>query len=910
MFGIALSIVVSAFSSVKSTWHQVLSTNVQLAQLSWLGDRPEILAQNTIRAQANRLFQLGMQQYRSEQREEARETWLEALKLYRQLGDPANEVLILTNLGVIDTSTGNYRSALENYQTALNIQKTFKQPIVIANILNLIGDAYLNLGEFPKSLVNFEEALKIFEYLESQIDESLYSDADLNMLEGKAKSLDNLGITYYELGQYDRALEFNFLALKIRENLEEWWGQSGTHLNIGRVYQRLEEFPKARYHYQQALSISRTEIQDRRREAIALNNLGSVHRKMGDYNTSIEYLQSALNLYQTLKNPFGEASTLDSLGSLHADQDEFLLAFTAYQQSLAIFYEIEQKGYVRAVLHNVGRLLENQHQDELAIAFYKQSVNLTESIRDTNKNLSREFQVSYTETVADTYRRLANLLLSQDRILEAQRVLDLLKVQELSDYLESIRGNKRTALGIPLNPQENKVFDNLADLQHQAIVLGRELAQLRKISVSDRTSAQVELIAQLVKAQNQLLGQFNSFIDSPEVVKLVDRLSRTARQQALNLEDLTALQDNLRDLEQNAALLSPLILEDRLELVLTTPYSPPVRRTTVVSRVELNRTIAAYRTSLEEPTSDPLPLAQQLYDWILKPLEADLATANTQTLIYAPDAQLRYIPLAALHDGHQWLAQRLPVTRITAASLTDLNTLPQSQPQLLAAAFTSGRYQFDIAGEPFDLSGLPFTGPEVEAIASLVPNTTQLRDRDFSPAATLPLMDDHTIVHLATHAAFVIGQPHDSFILFGNGDRVTLEDVKTWTFQNIDLVVLSACETGVGGDLGNGEEILGFGYLMQRAGARASLASLWQVSDGGTQALMAAFYASLREEGASKATALNQAQTVLIAGDAQVLESQLRGLGIEGANTIPLELVGSLSHPYYWAPFILIGNSL
>ena len=114
----------------------------------------------------------------------------------------------------------------------------------------------------------------------------------------------------------------------------------------------------------------------------------------------------------------------------------------------------------------------------------------------------------------------------------------------------------------------------------------------------------------------------------------------------------------------------------------------------------------------------------------------------------------------------------------------------------------------------------------------------------------------------------------------------------SWFLTNVELIVLSACQTAVGGELGNGEEILGFGYLMQDAGARAAIASLWSVSDGGTQVLMNDFYRRLRS-GASKSEALQQAQIAMIKGNLTAGES-----------------LPNPSHPYYWSPFILIGNGL
>jgi CHAT domain-containing protein len=314
---------------------------------------------------------------------------------------------------------------------------------------------------------------------------------------------------------------------------------------------------------------------------------------------------------------------------------------------------------------------------------------------------------------------------------------------------------------------------------------------------------------------------------------------------------------------------------------------------------------------LQDRTSDAKIPAQQLYNWLIKPLEAELKAADAQTIIYAPDAQLRYIPLAALHDGQQWLVQRYRINNITAASLTDLNTKPQRQMQVLAGAFATGRYSFKVGEQSFDFAGLPFAGTEVENLAKTVPTTTKFIDKAFTPQVTVPKMDDYTVVHLATHAAFVVGTPDDSFILFGNGDRITLRDIQNWSLKNVDLVVLSACETGLGGKLGNGEEILGLGYQMQRAGARAAIASLWSVDDGGTQALMDAFYTATENGNTTKAEALRQSQIALITGNYTSLGQQ-RGVGVEQriSNSLPPQVVNRLGHPYYWAPFILIGNGL
>ncbi|MBD2027926.1 CHAT domain-containing protein, partial [Leptolyngbya sp. FACHB-711] len=223
-------------------------------------------------------------------------------------------------------------------------------------------------------------------------------------------------------------------------------------------------------------------------------------------------------------------------------------------------------------------------------------------------------------------------------------------------------------------------------------------------------------------------------------------------------------------------------------------------------------------------------------------------------------------------------------------------------PRVLAGAFSEGRYNIPRGGTVLPFGGLPFAKPEVETIARLYPNTRQLIDREFTRAATEPILNDYNIVHLATHAMFTTGSPEDSFILFGDGSTITMRDVSSLDLDNVDLVVLSSCQTAVSSmQLQDGKEILGFGYQIQATGARAAIASLWAVDDGGTEALMSRFYTALRSGNLSKTAALQQAQIALIQGATRTRLEHL----VDSENQ-PV----TLEHPYYWASFILIGNGL
>ncbi len=811
----------------------------------------------------------------------------------------ANSPDIFIRLGKRDIS---WQEQLEITKLNLFISREIADRKAQQHSLHSIGWVYRNLGRYSQALESYQQSLAIAR--------------ERNIKDHEVFLLIEIGLVYNDIAQNNKALNLLEQALSMLPSLKESgelvvpisWLKPFALNQIGVIYKNLKQYDRALFYFQQSLSEPGFEEQN------ILNNIGLVYFERGEYYQALKSYQQALNnSISNTGDPSIPGFILNSIGLVNTQLEDYAQALESYRKALAIFKELNDRPGERTTLSNIGSLLEKQNQPELAIVFYKQSVNVIEGIRKDLRVLPKEQQQSFTETVASTYRRLADLLLKQDRVLEAQRVLDLLKVQELDDYLSNVRGNNNTVQGLPNLPPEQQTWTSYQAILNKAVEIGKELTQLRQIKPENRTAEQEQRIAQLVNAQQKIAGDFNNFIESPEVLALVQQLSPKARKADLvnNLDQFIGLQDNLKNLQQKAVLLYPLILDDRIELILTTPDSPPIRRTVPVPKQQLNQTIAAFRSALLDRTSDTKTPAQQLYNWLIKPLEADLKAADAQTIIYAPDAQLRYIPLAALHDGQQWLVQRYRINNITAASLTDLNTKPQPQMQVLAGAFATGRYSFKVGEQSFDFSGLPFAGTEVENLAKTVPTTTKLIDTAFTPQVTVPKMDGYTVVHLATHAAFVVGTPDDSFILFGNGDRITLRDIQKWSLKNVDLVVLSACETGLGGKLGNGEEILGLGYQMQRAGARAAIASLWSVDDGGTQALMDTFYTALENRNTTKAEALRQAQIALITGNYTAL-GQHRGLEVQQriSSSLPANVTSRLNHPYYWAPFILIGNGL
>ncbi len=781
--------------------------------------------------------------------------------------------ITLNNLGFAHRRLGQYAKAVQFYERALRLARSQKDESIAGSILNNLAGIYRSQGDFSKALEFYQLSLQTLRPLGDQRRVALTEN--------------NLGDIYNAIGQYARALEFYQQALKVIQNLGDRRMESVILSNIAIVHDNRGEYSQALELFERALAIHRS-LSDLRAEGITLSNVGAVYDKQKKHKEALEAYQKALEIMRQVGDHSGEATVLSNLGLVFSKLSMFDDAQNAYHQALAIYRTLGERPGESITLNNLGLLFKEQKETELAIIFYKQAVNITESLRRDLRSFTKADRQAYAGKVADTYRNLANLLLQQDRVLEAQQVLDLLKVQELQDYLKDVRGNEQTAKGLDLLPPEQRIISDYNAIQNRAVQAERELTDLLRLS--QPTPAQVERMQTLREVQRLARQQIKEFFASPAIAAIL-RQSQANASKVDNLAQFQALQARLQQMQNRTAIFYPLILSDRLELVLVLPQGQPIRRVVNISSADLNRAVIAMRSDLRDPTSlDILSSSKKLYDILIAPLAKELADNKIQTIIYAPDSALRYIPLSALYDGKQWLVQKYSTNYVTAASLTNLAEQRRVRnPRILAGAFAEGEFSFRVGDRQFTFAGLPFAGKEVSLLAEKIPNTTKLLNREFTARNTISQLNRFNIVHLATHASFVVGQPEDSFVMFGDGSRSSLRDVSTWILKDVDLVVLSACETGIGGKLGTGEEIMGFGYQMQYAGAKAVIASLWQVSDGGTQALMTAFYSALKDGKFSKAEALAEAQKTMINAKSQSL---------------------NLSHPYYWSAFILIGNGL
>ncbi|HLO50445.1 MAG TPA: CHAT domain-containing protein [Kamptonema sp.] len=346
---------------------------------------------------------------------------------------------------------------------------------------------------------------------------------------------------------------------------------------------------------------------------------------------------------------------------------------------------------------------------------------------------------------------------------------------------------------------------------------------------------------------------------------------------------------------------------ERLELVLLTPNGAPIFKSIPAAnsdalRRQVQKLIGGVSHRPDESSANSyLSAAQQLYQWLVAPLAEELQKQKIDTLAFSLDPGMRSLPLAALHDGKQFLVQKYSVGLIPSINLTDTSYQNINNFSVLAM----GASQFK---DP-QVVPLPAVPVELSAITQDKGGRSFLNQEfTLDNLKAQQTRGQFGIIHLATHGSFDPSTPSNSYIQMWDG-KLRFEQLRELGKKRLELLVLSACETAFGSQ----DAELGFAGLAVQSGVKSVLASLWQVDDAGTLGLMSEFYRQLSLQGVTvKAEALRQAQIAMIEGDLRVEKGQLRSASRgSAAQVLPLtegQAAVNLSHPYYWASFTMIGS--
>lgn len=820
------------------------------------------------------------------EKQKALDYFEQALALKRAAGDRTGVAIILSNIGRNYDAIGEKQKALGYYTQALELQRVLGDRYGEATTLVNLGGVHCSLGEIKQAMDNFEQALG----LERAVGDRL----------GEAVTLNNLGVVYDDLWELQKALNYYGQALRLKQSIGDRSGEATTLNNMGVVFDRLDEKQKALDYYNQALPLRRA-IGDRPGEAITLSNMGAVYDALGDKRKALDFLNQALLLHRAVGNRSGEISALNNTGAVYDGLGERQKALEEYNRALVLERSVHDARMEGTTLGLMMQHWQAEKKPPLAIFFGKQAINRYQEMRRNIRGLDKSVQKSFADSVDGTYRRLADLLVAEGRLFEAKQVLDLLKDEEFREFT---RGDKSdSAAGtLALTSTERAMDQGYRELSGKTAALWSEWNALN--GKSSRTQEGEERLQTLSKLLGDSEQAFQTFLSQD----LYEQLGKNKQADASvrELEQKTSdLQAILHELEPGTVALYTVVAPERLITIVVLPDAR-ISREYPIKPETLREKVFAFRRALLSPESDPLPAAQELYKIVLGPIEKDLETAGAKTLMWSLDDVLRYVPIAALHDGKHYVVEDYRNEIFTLSSISKLKDARNSESWRALAMGVSKSYGgfSALPTVPAELHGLVRSGGN--APGGLMPGVMLLDDAFTKEALEAGLRQGFPIVHVASHFSFQTSGDDFSFLLLGGKDEagahLTLSDIKTDVnirFWNTELLTLSACESALSGER-NGRELDGLGEIAQRKGAKSVLASLWSVSDQSTGALMRKFYEIwTTHAGMPKVEALRRAQIAL-------LREEVKPDQVDPAsgNSTPT----SFAHPYYWAPFILIGN--
>ena len=483
---------------------------------------------------------------------------------------------------------------------------------------------------------------------------------------------------------------------------------------------------------------------------------------------------------------------------------------------------------------------------------------------------------------------MADLLISQGRLAESEQVLRLLKQKEYHDFFP---GDTEDAMSdtVPQTAYDQKWQERFNAIHDQLASIGREYSTLvKKEPRTDEENQRLTVLESDLATAQQALQQLYQDISAAGNPKLVRDLQDSGE----------TLMQNLPSIDAGAVVIETIVLQDKYRVILTTP-DVQIPGEYAINRDDLRKKAFAFRDAIDKnaPESEVKALGNELYQIIVGPIAKNLEAYQPKTLVWSLDDVLRYVPMAALYDGSHYLTESYANVVINLASLINLKDKPSSEWRALGLGVSKAHQNWpELRYVPVELNGIirdEDAGGSNGILRGRIMLDEAFTEENLKAALIQRL---YQVVHIASHFKFnADGNSNDSFLLLGSGKlpRLTIAQIASIPnfFAGVELLTLSACETAVGDQASRhqddqGVEVESLGVVAQRKGASAVIASLWEVADLSTSKLMQDFYRCHASAAApTKAEALRQAQLDLL-----------------------LKTNGKYSHPFYWAPFVIIGN--
>lgn len=727
----------------------------------------------------------------------------------------------------ISMQKGDYRQAVVS---GIEAERLFKRSGDINKqiiILTKLSTAYQSLGQYKKAI------------------ESLTSSLDLAKKTGEpfqiGSVLSKLGNAYIFTEQFDKAEIYlnEAIDLSIQENI---FAVKASTLNyLGNLRALRKMYGEAIVAYKESVILSE-KTDNQLLAAYVLANTAKVLMQSGNYDDAEGILGSAYEKHIRLGNSHDKAYGLINIGQLYRQ-----LASTLPSRSLLM------KSTASRVLKEAASIAEDIN-DHLAASYafgylgqiYEDGGLHSDALTFTRRAVFEAQEVNAPESLYLWQWQSGRLLKSEGRIDEAIKAY-----RSAVFYLQSIR---QELLG------DCKVYNQLSF---------RESVEPVYVGLVDLLLKRTDSITEQ-KATEPYLLEARQTIELLKTAELQDYF-----QNACVAKQIKAKQTD--NISMHTAVVYIIPLPERLELLLELPSG--IKKTTVqVNKDTLTEEIRLFRQMLEKRTTrEYMVEAHRLYDWLIRPLETDLYTQKIDTLIFIPDGPLRTIPMAALHDGKEFLIKKFAIATTAGISLTYPHPIQRDKIEVLLTGLSE-----PVQGFP----PLVNVQSELKAIKEIF-QSKLLENHDFLiPAMKKELKyRPYTIVHIASHGEFS-NDVNKTFLLTWD-EKLTMDHlekfmgVSKFRKEPVELLTLSACQTASGDD----RAALGLAGIAIKAGARSAIATLWYINDQASAELITEFYRQFRDKSLSKARALQQAQLKLLSDE-------------------------RYQHPSYWSPFLLIGNWL
>ncbi|GJD16950.1 hypothetical protein RIVM261_019060 [Rivularia sp. IAM M-261] len=798
-----------------------------------------------------------------------------------------------------------FTEAVTIWQQALNQEKAQGNLSTQAMLLNHLSLAYQELGQWQQAEAAISSSLKLIQ-----------SNRNSNNLVSRklifAQALNTQGSLQLAQGKTEQALHTWQKAAGAYTEAGSISGKIGASLNQAQAQQALGMYLQARKTLKE-LEQTLLNQPDQELKITGLRSLGNVLRLVGDLNDSHRVLKQITKI-QNINTTFKQHLSLTflNLGNTARAQGDTEAALAYYKQAIATSSRgIKQ---LQAEINKLSLLIETKQQADAEIlsqqilskltdlptsrvAVYA-TINFSQSLMklgDGNqkasakilakaiqqaKNLGDQRAESYAlGYLGGVYEKNQQWSQAQDLTQKALQIAQAINASDIVYQWQWQLGRILRARGaVEQATGAYKVaFTTLKSLRSDLVAINPDIQFSFRESVEPLYREYVETLLSeensgKIEPSQENLKQARAVIESLQLAEL-DNFFRSA-----------CLQGQIVPVEQieqsQAAVIYPIILKDKLEVIVSIQGQLLHHYSTKVSQAQLEQVLEELRLSLEKPYTTPegKSLAQTVYSWLISPIDTELLQKQIKTLVFVLDGGLRNVPMAALYDGKQYLIEKYSIALTPGLELLGPKPLNRGKIKTLVAGLTEARHGF---------SSLPNVNDEVEAIKSEIPSEVLLNQTFTSSALrkevdTLPF----SVVHLATHGQFS-SNADETFVLAWdrpvkvNELRELLRGREEIQPEPIELLVLSACETAEG----DKRAALGLAGIAVRSGARSTLASLWSLDDASGARLISHFYRELAKNNITKAEALRQAQLELLKDP-------------------------DYRHPIHWAPYVLLGNWL